>query len=418
MHTLTNRFILLVIISLAIVACQPTTEEALPTQIDLDAISTENAIGTLTALPTVTSTSRPTLPPTFTPTAILTQTPEPTATSIPPTSEQSQLGNITGNIYYVYNGDSIAVARADGSLNDIILTFGVGMQISDLTLSPDGSLIAFIGPGSGIAREVYVTNSTGGYLQQISCLDFRDVRDLVWTNDGASLTFIAAPEQNMPANIFSANVDGANDCPSGNNQVELVSVNSTDLIGLAWNADNSILFYGSNEALQAYDVTLDTSIQFTNSSGIGPDFSVTHSPLEDRLAYLKTLQDRTGQIGGAVTLIQDTTFIPDRPYGITGTPYNATSISWSSQGDYLLILTQDDVIISQAQTGSITTLTNGALTSPTASISPSSEYVAYTTIDTNGIEQISIYDIDTQNVTMLTSNPEGMIDEILWVDSN
>ena len=124
-------------------ACQSQQPEALPTQIDLNVISTDDA-ATAAAEATIAATSRaPALPPTWTPSPSFTPLP-----SQPPDSTPTPVVG-QGTIYYIFNGDSIAALKADGSSEALIL---VGGAPADLTLSPDGQFLAYTAQGSGSAR--------------------------------------------------------------------------------------------------------------------------------------------------------------------------------------------------------------------------------------------------------------------------
>ncbi|MFN7018995.1 MAG: zf-HC2 domain-containing protein, partial [Fimbriimonadales bacterium] len=84
---------------------------------------------------------RPAPPPTETP----------TPTPLPPTPTSTDL-DAPGVILYVYNGDSIIAQEVDGSSSSLVMTFGVGVPLTDLAPSPDQQVIAFVGPGGGAAR--------------------------------------------------------------------------------------------------------------------------------------------------------------------------------------------------------------------------------------------------------------------------
>src|SRR5690349_1615063 len=105
------RIFAVFVLVLVLGACQPAQPTlVLPTQIDINVISTATAEAAATRAEVVASLIPPTLPPTWTPEAIV----PPTATTPPPAQEVPVL-NAVGAIYYIYNGDSIARVPADGS---------------------------------------------------------------------------------------------------------------------------------------------------------------------------------------------------------------------------------------------------------------------------------------------------------------
>ena len=149
---------LVIVILLALAACQEEDGEALvvPTQFDLAMAQTSDAAtaiyeATLYAPTPVPTSVRPTLPPTYT----LVSTPtEMTPTVLPETAPESD--DTSGSIYFVYNNDSIIAVSGDGLRAEFIYTVGMGIPIEHLTPSPDGEFLAFVAPGSGSAREVWI----------------------------------------------------------------------------------------------------------------------------------------------------------------------------------------------------------------------------------------------------------------------
>jgi Tol biopolymer transport system component len=399
-------------LSLIATACGGASDDTLPTVANLDAIASATAEYATLNPPTATNTPiRSTLPPTFTPTPSQT----PTQTPVPTSTSASSMG-AEGAIYYLYNGDSIAVATTDGLTRDIFITVGIGVPIGELTLSPDGQYLAYVAPGNGRANEIYISNLDATYNQRITCLGFEHIKDVIWKPDSASLTFMASPMLGEALNIYQADVAGSIDCPTGNNQRLLVPLGLPDARGLAWNLTGDLLFYGFRAPLFVYDTTADTSVRYTFDTGVGPDFSPVHSPTDDRLAYLASLRDSQGQLGGALAFIEDTTFVPESPRPARAEPYSATSLSWRADGQALLMTTTTRVVII-GMNGTIRDVSEQALSSPEAVFSPDGRYIAYTAPDPETqVEQIYIYDTVTQESDALTDNPSGTITNLVWAE--
>ena len=133
----------LFLLTFLLVACSPSAE-ALPTAIDLNAISTNDAAtrlaqtevainSTATREAQATLNAPATLPPTWTAAPLSTE-PSAQDTPVPPS-----LASATGTIYFIFNGDSIAMLNADGSHEELILA---GNAPADLILSPDEQWLA------------------------------------------------------------------------------------------------------------------------------------------------------------------------------------------------------------------------------------------------------------------------------------
>lgn len=421
--------LLLILIGL-LTACQ--SADPLPTQIQLDqAVASPSVADTSSpsedmtpsvVSATQTATPRPTrssnLPPTFTPTP--SETPDAVAvTDLPSPTPQGY--NQRGLIYYLYNGDSVAQVNGDGTNNDIFLTFGVGLPLSDLRLAPDESLLSFVAPGGGSAREVYVSTLDGSYVQQVSCLGYSQVLAPIWTPDSQSLTFYAAQLPTSSGNIFSANVAGSGNCPQDNNQRILLEIQSPDYRDAAYNLPGTYLFYaGGGLPVYALDMsTLDRSV-LVHDLGFGPNFRVAHHPTENRLAVLMTQFDReTGERPGALVLVNDTLTLPEDGIRSEGVNYAARDIRWSPQGTYLLVVSEDNLYYLEDQRVNVVFDTPlDATTAPEDAVFSFDEtQIAYTMRDANGVEQIFVYDLAAGTTTQLTFNPEGTIEDLLWIAS-
>ncbi len=397
----------------ALVACQ--APPSLPTEISLEQFSTELAATSQTALPTSTPTrSAPTLPPTFTPTTE--PSPTPTETSLPLTPTPPNF-SAEGYLYYVYNGDAIISVLPDGRNSALIYTFGVGRPIQDLSASPDGQLLAFVGPGAGSGREVYVMSRDGTYLQQISCLGYGEVRQPIWTRNGRSLVFLAAASPGGTRDIYIADFVGSNACPSGNNQRLLVPVNNAQARDLTWNEDGTRLFYSNGPIFVADIAAGGPPTPITLPGGFGPDYAPAHSPTEPNLYFLRPIDTvGTGRQGSALVSIFNTRALPDRPIAPLGTPLYAQRLLWSADGQFLLIMTDRELLVINTANGSTRAIVENLAMPPLAAFSPDNSAIAYTAMgESSAIPQIWRVERLDGIIRQVTNHPEGTIEGLLWL---
>lgn len=382
------------------------TIEAGPT-LTLDALATAEAAE---ANATPTTSRRPTLPPTFTPTA----SPAPTLDPATPTPENF---NPAGTLFYIYNGDSIAAASGDGSFNDIIVTFGVGQAITDLALSPDEQLLAYVAPGSGSAREVFISNRDGTYQQKISCLGLSQLYNPTWSPDGATLVFYGERTPDGPRTVYLADVAGSNNCPAANNQRPLAQTDSDSVTGLAWTRGGSSVFY-SQPAIYRLDLTEDIAPILYATGGLGAPTELEISPVDQRMIYLKPALNRVNnRVAGDLVVIQN--YLDEPPpqlYGTFAFPIGARTLAWSRDARFILATTRDSVLLVEGIAYTDQVLVDDLPRPPSAAFSPDAREVAYTDLDANGVPQIFILGRTGGQVRQLTRNPEGSIDALIWAE--
>jgi hypothetical protein len=411
-----RRYMLLIVVALLLAACQPQDATiALPT--DASIVITETASAIESQTPTFTPTATPlTLPPTFTPTFTPSATPTPVLTATP------QGFSERGTIFYLYNQDAIASVRGDGTNNEIALTFGVGQTISDLQPSPDERLLAFVGP-QGSARDVFITSRDGTYLQRISCLGFSDVRRPQWSLDGTFLTFYAAPDANAPGAIYRANVEGANDCPTGNEQRILVNLETSIYGGSAWSQDGRRYIYAADNGLMVLDTLRGIRQQLTQPSLLGRDYQPRVNVGAGRLAFLQSQRDgQTGRINGSLVIFDDDMMRdllegewPENPPFRRGIDEPLLlDFRWSADGEEVLLMTPDAIATRELARGIFEEHVTG-LSSPIADYGPQTRYIVYRTADANGVAQLFEYDRRRERSTQLTENPEGTITDVHWL---
>lgn len=414
------RYGIPIILILILVACQPE-EEILPTLVDLEAtnqaqaiIQTEAAIAQEeTALAPTATSLRPTLPPTFTPTPDI----EPLLPTINPAITSTPEGySRDGTIYYNYNGDSIARIFPDGTGNEIILTFGVDQPITDLTASPDGELLAFVAASSGSAREVWVTNRDGSYLQQVSCLGFGEVRSPSFAPDSNRIAFFAAPLATTEMALYVVDFIGSNDCPTGNNQQILFPLSTTLTGDIAWNASSDMIYYNA-AGTYVYDFATQAVYVISGEAGFASDFAANYHIPTNQMAYLRYQRNlSTGEEGGSLIVIDDADDFRAE-YVLNELSILAFQLDWGKNGESLLYATKDSIISYDLGRRSTIVLKEG-LSNPLLAYAPNREVFVYTAIDpeTNVIQLYRRNRIDSREEAKITNNPEGHITSVLWLE--
>ena len=421
------KYGVLLLISLTIfTGCQQEQDTALPTLVDLDAtnqaVDATNealAIGlTETALAPTATSLRPTLPPEYTATPDVLPSETPIPTLDPNISPTPQGYRKDGTIYYNYNGDTIARVFPDGTGNEIILTFGVDQPITDITASPNGELIAFVAPAGGSAREVWVTNRDGSYLQQVSCLGYGEVRSPSFAPDSNRIAFFAAPLATTNMALYVADFVGSNDCPTGNNQRVLFPVSTTLTGDIAWNASQDLVYYNAG-GTYIYDFASQSSYIVSLETGFGSDFGATFDLDSNQFMYMRLDRDlTTGEQGGAIVVINDADDFRAEyeinPLNVVGL---AQDIAFGKDNESIIYATKNGIYVYELQTTTRFTLRDG-LTNPFFEFAPNQQAFVYTDVDPDsGVVQLFIGDqFDPRKKTQITFNPEGDIIDVLWLD--
>jgi Tol biopolymer transport system component len=389
---------------LVIAACQPQQAQVLPTLMSQGETATAN-----TEAIAVSTNQPPTLPPTWTPSPA----PTLTETAVPtPTTEAKTSG--TGHIFYVFNGDSVVRLSADGASEDLIL---VGSTPADLTLSPDGTLLAYTAQGSGSAREVFVSNLDGTYTQRVSCLGFARVVDPTWSPDGKMLIFAASQLSDGPIGIYIANFAGSGDCPAGNNQRQLTQLEQNSASDFTWNGDSSLVFFSSNAIYGINSATGEMFPPLTQPTGYGPDSSPAHSPRTPQLMYLKTERDEnTGAKSGTIFQVNSAQIGTPQFKEIRGAPLKAQGLRWSNDGRYLAVIGERDVWIQDQQVNTSLQVVTETNFYPQPVFSPDAALLAYVDGGSSAITvpQVFIIGRDGQNLTQITFHQEGTISDLNW----
>lgn len=386
---------------LTLTACQQQ-QTALPTLVNLDALATDSAAATQTSQPP----TRTSLPPTWTPSPPPSETPADTIDLFTPTP----LGfRPFGTLYYIFNDDSIVELAADGSFEDLLPIPHIGQLITDLRLSPNGEWLAYVAPGSGSARELYVTDRTGTNTVQVSRLGFARVFSPAWKPDSSALVFLASQAPETPLEVYIVGVDGSG-------QRQLTQGQSANLREPVWNAAGDRVFF-SDDAIYAVDLmTGARSPALTIPSGFGADYELTHSPVTNRLYYLKRRRNMdTGEDGSVLSFI-DTTSVEERANENIGPLVFYDALRFSPSGDYLLLVQDGDVLAQTQVFNTSVPVVRGAQVDPRPVFSPDSELVAYVNVDDTGIEQIYIVSRQGGTPTQITTHTEGTMTDLHWAE--
>ncbi len=400
------------VIALAILpvlaACQSQPgQQVLPTQIDLNAIATSTAAVVATQL----ARTPPTLPPTWTPSPPASAAP--TETPLAPTVTTASGVSTGGTIFFIFNNDSIAALSADGASEQLIQ---VGGAPTDLTLSPDGTLLAYVADASGSAREVFISNLDGSYVQQVSCVGFSRVIQPTWSHDSQRLAFLAGQTLDGPMDVFVAGIVGSGQCPAGNSQRQLTQIGSQNLRDLTWSPNGEWVFFSNGPILAVNVETAETLPSLTAPTGFGADFSLAHHPRTNELYYLKSDADvLDGRTGGTLALINTSEITPNMDE-IRTVELFARFIEWNADGIYLLISTDNSVLLLGKESGTSVELVSGNQFQPQPALSPDAQYVAYVNADAANpaVPQVYVVDRLGETAVQLTHHTEGTIDDLVW----
>ncbi len=422
---LSAQYVALSTIFLFLAACSPAASEALPTAIDLNAISTNDAStrlaqtavavdATATRVALATQNAPATLPPTWTPAPQATN-PSAQASPIPPTVVAG-----TGTLYYIFNGDSIAMLSLADSHEELIITGGAP---ADLTLSPDGQWLAYTRQVSETVREVFVMSlKTEGIPadqqlkpQQVSCLGYATVLLPVWSADSRILAFAASQAANGTLGIYSVDVSGQ--CPVGNHQRGLVQTQFKTLTGMTWNINNTQIYFSSGSVYGVDAATGTLYPPLTQPTGYGPDSYPVYRPDSTFLYYLKTDRDpETTVVGGMLSQVDTSQFTTFPLQELRGTKLFAQQFQFSHDGRLLVASGVQDAFIQNMDVGSAGPIVQNAKFPPQAIFSFDAETVAY--VDAGAgpslIQQIWVVNRRGTDRKQVTTHIEGTISNMNW----
>jgi len=397
------------LILLALTACQPSSESALPTL----ANAAQPTLGASpTPGPTATSTRRaPVLPPTFTPTHTATPSPTPPDDSTPtPEGFRPQ-----GAIFYIYNGDAIIALDPQSGAEQVVMQFGMGQRLADLAAAPDGALLAFTAPSINASREAHVMNRDGSYVQQISCLRFGELRLPHWTPDGAALAFFAAQTPQGRGNLFRADILGAGNCPEDNRQGLLLNELINRFGGLVYDETRALWFVASERGIVAYDATSGKRTPYVPPNDFGPQVRLRLSASRSTLSYIAIIP----AVGGFTTearLLALGDAPPGSPQEGSTLLKDALDVLWHPQAERALVVGRETFALAELR-GSLRLLEVGRLREAVAAFSPDGRSIAYSALDEDGVIQVYSLTLDDPSARprQITRHVEGSIDELLWL---
>ncbi|MFQ3646514.1 MAG: hypothetical protein SNJ54_10705 [Anaerolineae bacterium] len=403
-----KQTIVLAVVAL-LAACQPT-EPLLPTVASLSDLQTQAVANQPTPTPTETPRALA-LPPTFTPTSPpSTETPIPTRARATPTPNTF---DASGTLYYVVNGRQFIAHDLATDTPRVVREFDPGVFIRDLTLAPDGSLIAFVAQINPILSEVFVMDLAGDYLQQVSCLRFGAAQRPAWRGSDR-LTWFAAPAQGEAGNIFQANVEGSGACPEGNNQQALVRLELPTFYGMVWEGDT--LYYIRTDALLSFDPVTQLTNTVVPHTGYGPNrFPVLSS--QGDIAFIVDRVLAGGQIAANASIY--TAPGPDgrrRVFPALFPPF-IERLAWSNSGGQLLGIGRDQINLRDGATGSVRLLAD-RLVNPVATFSPDDALVAYTAPGLGGAPQWVLHELASGRRRILLNAPPGLYSDPFWLTSD
>ncbi|MFN8376897.1 MAG: hypothetical protein U0694_28990 [Anaerolineae bacterium] len=403
------RIFVVSVLVLVLCACQPQQPTlVLPTQIDLNALSTATAAAAAAQTGTAQALMPPALPPTWTPAPVVSATPTLEVTRAADTTA----ADVTGMIYYIYNGDSVARVPADGSRGPELILLANAIQ--DLALSPDGTLLAYVAQGNGSAREVFVSNLDGTYSQQISCLGFSRVLSPTWSWDSAKLAFLGAQTSDGPMDVYSADLAGSNNCPAGNNQRQLTQLASQRMNHLTWNADGSVIYF-DNYNIGAVNLNSGMVYDVTAARGFGADTYPIFNPHDHMLYFLRPVElDREG----GQLFVQDLAQVvpgteAPEPAGVFG--FYANDMELGRDGEDVVLAGADGSVFILDLAMASPILVGDSLVSlpPQPTLSPDGEYVAFVALGAIA-PQIYVTRRVGGSATVITNHTEGTVEDIAW----
>jgi Tol biopolymer transport system component len=203
----------------------------------------------------------------------------------------------------------------------------------------------------------------------------------------------------------------------GNHQRGLVQTTFKDITGMAWNINNTQIYFSSHEvyAVEASSGTLYPPL--TAPTGYGPDSDPVYRPDSTSLYYLKTERDDQTTVKGGILAQVDTSQFSTFPLQeLRGTMFFAQQIHFSRDGRFLVAAGVQDAFVQNMDVGSAALVVKNAKFPPQAVFSPDAETVAY--VDSgagaNLIQQIWTVNRRGTDRKQLTNHSEGTITDMNW----
>lgn len=403
------QYTVLLLVILAACGQEPIV---IPTAIDLNVISTDSAATSQAQMQTAAAFATPTrepLPPTWTPTNPPTDAPieaaaadqslvSPTETPLP----------AAGTIYYVFNGDTIAYTSPDGNRQGVLPVPQTGSRIADLTGTPDGQTLFYVGQSATNTREIFRADSTGA-VTQITRLGYRRIFLPTIRPDGMMLAFFASPNPEGPLDVYVATIEG--------NGVRLVAQTTRAVQNsLTWGEGSSNRLYYTDESVYAVDTDTNTRYQLTAPDAIGAFFGVLHHPVEPILFVIRNepVVD-TGYFGAFIYRIstQTLTDLPER--AIDSRPSSIEALRWGGTGELMLLIGTGRLTVREWAGGRLTEVVDGGRVLSSAVASPDARMIAYVD-EQGGAQQVFAVPRDASSpAAQLTTHTTSQIANLVWL---
>lgn len=401
------KMTLLILVFVMFSGCK-SDETTLPTQVDISVLQTQTAEAA--PLHTETPTPRsaaPTLPPTFTPQEIPSETPTPAPTETP-------IGySASGTIYYIHDDTAIVALAGDGTQEERLFVADPGSILSELRVSPDGAWLAFVAPGVGSAREIWVMNRDASYVHRVSCLGFGEVQLPRWSLDSTRIAFAAAQASGGTFDIYEASSIRV-PC-SDETQKLLAKVGSNRFGDLIYAPFSDTLFFSTpvTYALNLTDGMI--SVPITPNTGFGADFLMAFHPRRSTLmTYLQATASTThanGYLIGIDVAAHHGLLTPAFDMRSSTSHYE-----WRSDGNFILVSSVTSVYHYNWNTKTASNIVMSTMFPPQAVYSPDEQRIAYIDGVSASAAQIYTVGINGRNTQRLTNYAEGTIRDIVWLD--
>lgn len=386
MLPLRSSLMLLILVLLA--ACAPAAVE----------IPTAAVLPTATAAPP--TAVPPTLPPTWTP------SPVPSATPVTHTPTlETVVEPVRDRLIFVADGAVQAVSTAPGSV-PVALTGP--MEARDLTLSPEGQRLAFVGAGLGSGREVYVLDLESGDLQQVTSLGYADVVDPAWRPNGITLTFAAGPYAGREREVYTVRADGGS-------LRQRTSLGVIDLSDPVFTPDGRGILFAA-PGLFMLDIATGRITTLTFASGGGNNASARWRPGTGTVVYIEEDPRPVGYPGGPLRYFDPDLYVPDTEAQTLVDMY-VQAFVFSADGRWMAFTSDFGVYLMDFDSLSMRQIAETGNVLPRVAISPDGSLLAYLTANIGGgsLPQIVVSDHTGRDRWVVTDVTAQVVGDMLWV---
>ncbi|MFC1959572.1 TolB family protein [Chloroflexota bacterium] len=401
-----RRLIPLMLALLFLAACGPNAV-VIPTVMDLESIVQTQAVSeTASAAETAAAA-----PPTWTPSAV------PSAT-LPPTMLASHTPSPVpepGQIIFVVDGVLYSVGTDGSAFRPLTDALGV----RDLALSPDRSMVIFVGQGSGSGQEIYGLDLTTDDLFQITALGYAEMHDPVWPSSGERLAFVAGQDAGGSREIYSIGLDGTGLEQNSDFAGSHPTLETTGLAGLVYTPDERGLIFAA-PGLIALDLPTGALTPLTQASSFGNDASPTWRPDRlgiDELLYIRADNNQTEITGGPLHGFRLSEFTQANVPPVVAELF-VQSFDVAADGQRAALSSAFGVYMLDFTSRTMREVAQTGVVLPQAAISPASQRVVYwrAGLEEDAVPQIVTAFYSGREVQVVLDNVAGAaLGEILWV---